>query len=76
MRTTLEFDDDELAAARAMAQQQHRSIGEVISDLARRSLERPVPTGARNGIPLLVSPAGPLAPVTPEVVNALRDGLT
>jgi hypothetical protein len=72
MRTTLAIDDDILTAAKALATQQGRSIGEVISDLARRSLHRAHPSGQRNGIPLLTPKAGsPL--VTLETVNALRD---
>jgi hypothetical protein len=53
MRTTLSLDDDVLIAARAIAQQQHRSIGEVVSNLARRALHRPQSSMRRNGIPLL-----------------------
>ncbi|PDT28044.1 CopG family transcriptional regulator, partial [Rhizobium sp. L9] len=45
MRTTLAIDDDVLIAAKAMAAQQHRSVGEVISELARRSLRRPPSSG-------------------------------
>ena len=72
MRTTLAIDDDVLVAAKAMARQQDRSLGEVISDLARRSLRRPVTVGSRNGVPLLqVKHDAP--PVTLETVNALRD---
>lgn len=74
MRTTLSIDEDVLVAARAMAKQQDRSLGEVISALARTSLRRPEIRGERNGIPLLaVSPAA--TPVTLEIVNALRDEL-
>jgi len=72
MRTTLALDDDVLTAARAIARQQHRSIGEVVSDLARRALHRPQSPMTRNGIPLLPrSDDG--AVVTLETVNALRD---
>ena len=72
MRTTLAIDDDVLVAARALADQQRRSVGEVISDLARRSLSHPKPARERNGIPLLgVKPGA--APVTLDIVNALRD---
>ena len=72
MRTTLAIDDDVLVAAKAMAQQQDRSLGEVISDLARRSLRRPQSNQSRNGIPLL--PAKSATPsVTMDMVNALRD---
>jgi hypothetical protein len=72
MRTTLSLDDDVLLAAKAIAGQQGRSLGEVVSDLARRSLQRPVAQSERNGIPLLASrPDTP--PVTTDFVNALRD---
>ena len=72
MRTTLSIDEDVLIAARALAAQQRRSIGEVISDLARRSLSGPRPRGERNGIPLL-SPRPDAPPITLELVNRLRD---
>ena len=75
MRTTLTLDDDVLAAARGIACQQGRSLGEVISDLARDGL---VPKGpaprTRNGIPLLERTTKS-QPVTLEIVNQLRDDL-
>ncbi len=39
MRTTLTIDDDILAAAKELAEQQGSSLGEVISGLSRRGLE-------------------------------------
>jgi hypothetical protein len=72
MRTTSALDDDVLIAARAIAQQQHRSIGEVVSDLARRALLRPQSSMMRNAIPLLPR-RDDRAVVTLETVNALRD---
>jgi hypothetical protein len=75
MRTTLTIDDDVLALAKAMAQRQHKSVGEVISALARQALQ---PARARrelrNGVPLLRVMPGAAA-VTPELVNQLRDEL-
>lgn len=72
MRTTLSIDDDVLLAAKAIAGQQGRSLGEVVSELARRSLKRPTSQAERNGIPLLTSrPGSP--PVTMDLVNSLRD---
>jgi len=51
MRTTLSIDDDVLDAARAIADQTRRSLGEVVSDLARRGLKpRPEPA-SRRGLP-------------------------
>jgi len=74
MRTTLAIDDDVLTAAKAIAQQQRKSVGEVVSELARRALRRPRAPASRNGIPLL--PVNdPQAVVTLETVNALRDEL-
>ena len=72
MRTTISIDEDVLMAARAIATQQRRSIGEVISDLARRSLDRPPSQGERNGISLL-SPRPDSPPITLDLVNRLRD---
>lgn len=75
MRTTLSIDDDVLAAAKAMASLQHKSVGEVISALTRQALRPSKPSGnTRNGIPLLPVRAG-ATPVTPELVNQLRDEL-
>lgn len=72
MRTTLAIDDDVLTAAKAIAELTHKTVGEVVSELARRALAPPAPIAERNGIPLL-RPAGAGVIVTPEIVNALRD---
>ena len=75
MRTTLAIDDDVLTAAKAIAHQTNKTIGEVVSDLARRSLPAPVESAERNGVPLL-SVRGAGVVVTPEVVNMPRDEFT
>jgi hypothetical protein len=74
MRTTLAIDDDVLAAAKHLAEREHRSIGEVISALARQGLSRGTRSTKteRNGIPLLPSRKAAV-PVTLELVNQLRD---
>lgn len=74
MRTTLAIDDDILAAAKHLAERDQKSVGEVISNLARQGLARGfrAARAERNGIPLLPSRRG-AAPVTPELVNQLRD---
>ena len=73
MRTTLQLDEDVLAAARALAARQGRSLGEVVSELARKGLA-PVPVPARrNGIRLM--PVRPDAlPTSLDTINRLRDG--
>jgi hypothetical protein len=75
VRTTLAIDDDVLAAAREMAATERKSVGEVISALARNAL-RPTPCNhaTRNGVPLL--PVRPGAPrVTSELVHQLQEEL-
>jgi len=75
VRTTLAIDDDVLAAAREMAATERKSIGEVISTLARQAM-RPTPSirATRNGVPLL--PVRPGAPrVTSELVRQLQEEL-
>lgn len=75
MRTTITIDDDILAAAKELAAKEGKTIGEVLSSLARESL-RPQKQArrTRNGVPLL--PVRPDAkPVTLELVNQLRDDL-
>ena len=74
MRTTLAIDDDVFIAARAIAQQSRRSIGAVLSELARGALARPQPAEIRNGVPLLAL-SRPGTIVTLQIVNQLRDEL-
>ena len=75
MRTTLDIEDDVLQAAKERARRENRTIGQVISDLARAALTagahvkgrstpsvygfRPFPT--RGGV------------VTNELIDSLRD---
>ena len=78
MRTTLQLDDDVLAAARVLARQRRRSVGDVISDLARQALSGAAHGGAENvlsqrsGLPQLpVTASGGVVDL--ERVNRLRD---
>lgn len=73
MRTTLSLDDDVLAAARALAARQGRTLGEVVSELARQSLSSGVARArVRNGIRLMPATRGS-GHATLEQVNQLRD---
>lgn len=73
MRTTLDLDEDVLLAAKEIARQRGLTVGQVVSDLARRALTRQVSSqAARHGLPLF--PVRPDAGiVTLELVNRLRD---
>ncbi|OYW53489.1 MAG: hypothetical protein B7Y80_14905 [Hyphomicrobium sp. 32-62-53] len=42
MRTTLDIDEDILAAAKELARAEGKTAGQVLSDLARRALTTPV----------------------------------
>ena len=78
MRTTLAIDDDVLAAAKALAEREGKTVGDVLTQLARQGLQRaagPKSGAARNGIPLLVR-RKPHTAVTLELVNQLRDEVT
>jgi hypothetical protein len=68
--THVTIDDDVVRAAEKLAQEQDRSLGEVISELARSALSQ-TEIVYRNGIPQL--PARPGVIVTLELVNELRD---
>ena len=75
MRTTLAIDDDVLTVAREIAARERKSVGEVISSLARIAL-RPMTVGrkSRNGVPLLPVHAGAQR-VTSEMVRHLQEEL-
>jgi hypothetical protein len=60
MRTTLDIDDDVLAAAKERAAEEKSTAGKVISDLARQALTRPAPGPLieQNGFLVLPSRGG------------------
>jgi hypothetical protein len=71
VRTTLELDDDVVAAARELAAGQRRSLGSVISELARRGLT-PARVEVAGDLPVIRVPAGTPA-ITPEMVRRAVD---
>lgn len=71
MRTTLDLDDDVMAAARELAAEERRSLGAVISELARRGLT-PARVEVQDGLPVIRVPAGS-PPITPEMVKRALD---
>lgn len=72
MRTTLDIDEDVLAAAKQLATTQRKSAGKVLSELAREALRPSGEREVRNGVPLL-PPRPESRPVTPEVIDRLLD---
>lgn len=74
MRTTVDIDADVLEAARAIAAAEGRSLGQVVTRLARRGLAPPVRSGGEGGFPTFAVPPGS-PPLTPDAVRrALDDG--
>jgi hypothetical protein len=70
VRTTLDLDDDVLAAARFIAAARKQTMGKVVSDLLRQSLVTKLKKG-RSGVPLL--PLRPGIIVTNELIDKLRE---
>ena len=75
MRTTLTIDDDVLEAARDRANFERKTVGEVISSLARQALSPPQPAiQFRNGVPQLpIQPGAKSASL--ELIKELMDEL-
>lgn len=71
MRTTLNLDDDVVAAARDLAALEHRSLGSAVSELIRRGLT-PARVDAAGDLPVIRVPAGTPA-ITPEMVRRALD---
>ena len=73
MRTTVNIDDDVLRAARELANLSGKTLGEVLSDLARTALVKPGEKAAvRNGVPLL-RPSAEAGVVTSEDIDRLLE---
>jgi hypothetical protein len=84
MRTTLDIADDVLFAAKELAKREKKTIGEVISNLARESFQpKNYPVGSVNQQPMGVSERiarygiEPLASrgaiVSNEMIDQIRD---
>ena len=73
VRTTINLDDDVFETARAIAHAEHRPLGVVVSDLARRGLRPSESSGdEEDGFPVFdVGPNAP--PITAEMVQEAQD---
>lgn len=80
MRTTLDIADDVLAAAKERAKREHKSMGQVVSELMRQALTAPreptgLPTSTAHEPPAIygVQPfASRGAVVTNDLIDRLR----
>jgi hypothetical protein len=73
VRTTLSLDAEVLGAARLLAAARAVSLGQVMSELARRGLQATIQPAYRRGFPIFVV-AETAAPLTLEQINQERDG--
>jgi hypothetical protein len=76
MRTTLDIADDVLQAAKERAKRERKTIGEIMSELARRALTTPQESHSMKE-PEVVYGLKPFARrggiVTNELIDGLRD---
>lgn len=82
MRTTLDIDDDLLAAAKELARAEKKSAGQVVSELIRKGLQAasaPAPEDGKVAEPEALYGLRPLPKrgvvVTNELINKLKDEL-
>ncbi len=69
----MDLDEDILRVAKDLARESQKSLGRVLSELARRGLEPPKPAvSMRNGIPVFPRLPG-AKPVTSEMVKELLE---
>jgi hypothetical protein len=73
-RTTLQIDDDVLAAARTLARERGASVGRVISELARRGLRPGGSFDHDHGFPVF-QVREDAALITPDDVRRALDDL-
>lgn len=73
MRTTIRIDDDVLLAAKERARREGRTVGDVLSELARESLTRHNESGESTEF-LGFEPLPPRGPaVSNELIDSLRE---
>ena len=74
MRTTLDIDQDILQAARELARRERKTLGTVMSELARMALTRSAPAAAEPATVYGFRPFGSRGTlVTNELIDQLRD---
>jgi hypothetical protein len=71
-RTTLQLEDDAMKVAKAHAQRHRLTLGQAVSDLVKKAIERPLVTEERSGLRILRL-NGRSPKVTAARVDALRE---
>ena len=73
MRTTVSIDDDVLAVARALAAQEGVSLGQAVSELARRGFKSAPVSGMGAGGPVFAVPVDAKTFTSEDVYRALSE---
>jgi hypothetical protein len=73
VRTTLDIDDDVLQTAKELAVGRGKTMGQVLSDLARKALEPKTPYTTRNGVPIIPHRPGASLITTADVERWLDE---
>jgi hypothetical protein len=73
MRTTLDIDDDVLQAAKEIGAMRRKTVGEVISEYARKAIVPPRTYTERNGVPVLPRRHPPRIITTADVKRLQED---
>lgn len=68
MRTTLRIEDDVFRAAKSLADSEGKTVGQVISELARKGLAPRPQEATEDGFPIFAVPEN-ATPITPEMVR-------
>jgi hypothetical protein len=71
-RTTLQLEDDAMKVAKAHAQRHRLTLGQAVSDLVKKAVERPLVTEERSGLRVLRL-TGRSPKVTAARVDELRE---
>ena len=72
MRTTLQLDDEVYRAARSLAASHNKSLGRIVSDLARKGLAARSRIRYEDGFPVFDVPSDS-PPITPEMIREALD---
>lgn len=74
MRTTVNLDEDIVQSAKALAERHNKTLGEILSELARKGLQKRKSKAAiRNGIPVFKTSSTTANPLSIDEINELRD---
>lgn len=76
MRTMLSLDEDVFHAARELARTSDMTLGELLSEVARKGLSAAAAAGDRNGSTTARGPAKAKAAAAKRVVKRARRALT